>query len=807
LQRSAVDSAPDTVPPIVHEVLRSPGRPLDAQTRAFMEPRFGHDFSRVRVHTDAQAAKSARAVNALAYTVGRDVVFGSVQHIPQSRAGLGLMAHELAHVVQQDQQEPTLQALTMGLQSGADEHEAEWASHQLQSGLSISIRRASSNALLQRKMLNKVETDFQKGAKACVVHLHGEERTALAVAREIRSRRCVNLVHLDTTDRWVDFEIDVGGEKHSCKADPNRVFSDKGRRNDALAVLGCRLAKGSGARTDSLIKDAAKTPSPAKASRSDVTDAAAAELETFVNGEWGKKISECRGGDGSSVQNGSLPTLALHNNEALKLSEYEKAKDITRVPKGAANPTFGDPAHTSDFFLVTQLADFNALREPGAKANVFLQADPVLAKGQDGSLSVALQSQRFINVEKEGRRHDKPVKKGGKFTGPDDIYARNYAMASQALDLFGVPEGPCAVPAAPQPVGKSAAGSSKTSGSGSPQSSTTRKATLLANDKPLLDKDILPAGNVRDSLIRKFPWFTLDSFQVKGCTLFFNQSGLDKRMGEWQQKLGRMPLQSIVNWMLGVDKSKQPPEAADALVEVTAQRDCMIKAMEKSLSAAGLSLPKGDLIRSEVRSFSDQESIWTRKFRFDGDKFGNISSTARAKCAADKLLDAADLEWDPSRPKHKTCWLKLSSEEKEKEILMTSSAPGVSRHHTGTDFDFGRKGAKGEKDLTSEAWTGSGGFADAYRWLAPNAATYGFIQPFDTKGGYGTGYATERWHWSYYPIANALLEFARSHRVKIGEELKRQWSDSTGKAPRPEFKFIWDNWEQYLFNVEEKGVF
>ena len=63
------------MPPIVHEVLHSPGQPLDPATRAFMEPRFGHDFSTVRVHTDARAAASARTVNALAYTVGRDVVF------------------------------------------------------------------------------------------------------------------------------------------------------------------------------------------------------------------------------------------------------------------------------------------------------------------------------------------------------------------------------------------------------------------------------------------------------------------------------------------------------------------------------------------------------------------------------------------------------------------------------------------------------------------------------------------------------------------------------------------------------------
>src|SRR5437016_14309271 len=60
-----------SVPPIVHEVLRSPGQPLDPAMRAFMELRFGHDFSQIRVHTAARAAESARAVNALAYTAGR----------------------------------------------------------------------------------------------------------------------------------------------------------------------------------------------------------------------------------------------------------------------------------------------------------------------------------------------------------------------------------------------------------------------------------------------------------------------------------------------------------------------------------------------------------------------------------------------------------------------------------------------------------------------------------------------------------------------------------------------------------------
>jgi hypothetical protein len=91
----------NAVPPIVDEVLRSPGQPLDRETRAFMEPRFGHDFSNVRVHTDGPAAKSARAVDALAYTVGRHVVFGTKQYAPGTSAGKRLLAHELTHVVQQ----------------------------------------------------------------------------------------------------------------------------------------------------------------------------------------------------------------------------------------------------------------------------------------------------------------------------------------------------------------------------------------------------------------------------------------------------------------------------------------------------------------------------------------------------------------------------------------------------------------------------------------------------------------------------------------------------------------------------------
>jgi hypothetical protein len=84
-----------SVPPIVHDVLRSPGRPLDPESRLFMEQRFGHDFTGVRVHMDERAARSADAIHAAAYTSDQHIVFG------EARYGHALLAHELAHVVQQ----------------------------------------------------------------------------------------------------------------------------------------------------------------------------------------------------------------------------------------------------------------------------------------------------------------------------------------------------------------------------------------------------------------------------------------------------------------------------------------------------------------------------------------------------------------------------------------------------------------------------------------------------------------------------------------------------------------------------------
>jgi hypothetical protein len=154
LQRSTVSNQPiNRVPPIVHDVLRSPGHPLDAETRAFMEPRFGHDFSQVRIHTDDKAAESAWAVNALAYTVGRDIVFGSGQVASDTRQGRALIAHELAHVVQQSQSvAPDTPQFFGGDEHGPAETEANRTADRIIGGEPAGMLSAQPGPLLHRKV-------------------------------------------------------------------------------------------------------------------------------------------------------------------------------------------------------------------------------------------------------------------------------------------------------------------------------------------------------------------------------------------------------------------------------------------------------------------------------------------------------------------------------------------------------------------------------------------------------------------------------------------------------------------------------
>jgi hypothetical protein len=124
---SPAGAGPVMAPRLVHDVLNSPGVPLDSGDRAFMEARFAHDFSQVRVHADPRAAASAAVVGARAYTLGHDIVFSAGAYTPHTTAGRRLLAHELTHTMQQ--RSTALRIAPAGLHIGdagdATEYEAE----------------------------------------------------------------------------------------------------------------------------------------------------------------------------------------------------------------------------------------------------------------------------------------------------------------------------------------------------------------------------------------------------------------------------------------------------------------------------------------------------------------------------------------------------------------------------------------------------------------------------------------------------------------------------------------------------------
>lgn len=126
--KSAARGADTTLQPdanhAVARALESPAHSLDAATRAMMEPRFGRDFGDIRIHTDHRAEASASAVDANAYTVGRDIVFGPGCYAPHSMEGKRLLAHELTHVMQQVPS-PARHAAPQRLAATNDAFEAE----------------------------------------------------------------------------------------------------------------------------------------------------------------------------------------------------------------------------------------------------------------------------------------------------------------------------------------------------------------------------------------------------------------------------------------------------------------------------------------------------------------------------------------------------------------------------------------------------------------------------------------------------------------------------------------------------------
>lgn len=224
-------SAPWVAPPSVREALRSPGRPLDAGPRAFMESRFENDFSGVRIHTDAKAAESAREVDARAYTVGRDVVFGAMQYAPQTPAGKSLLAHELAHVAQQRSADRLPADLAVGPANDVHEHAADRQARSVVAGGRAESLSGPSVPSLQRQSTAPQEDTKKKpaGEKTVVTQPPPQKIPASQAAKEEKGKP-------EEEKKGVEAAVSAGVETETKTEDGKTTTEVAGKYNLEIII-------------------------------------------------------------------------------------------------------------------------------------------------------------------------------------------------------------------------------------------------------------------------------------------------------------------------------------------------------------------------------------------------------------------------------------------------------------------------------------------------------------------------------------------------------------------------------------------
>lgn len=309
------------------------------------------------------------------------------------------------------------------------------------------------------------------------------------------------------------------------------------------------------------------------------------------------------------------------------------------------------------------------------------------------------------------------------------------------------------------------------------------------------------------------------------CQTFKNAKALKARRQVWQKAIKhaskKQPAQ-LHQWIIG---GRKPPKIA--IEESTYQRDCMLAQLTAQAAkrktkllldfGASVSPTKSNmrawakhigrtsqrrrigsrLTKSHIRDAASQSFIWRRKFLFlHPNNFNHISSAAAKTC---KLT--AGHSWRPKSRRHKYCWQrKLNDHGRQREILTASSAPGISRHHWGTDFDL--------FNLNPRKYLGKGPYADEYLWMTGNALTHGFYQPFTgpKKLGQHT-YIEERWHWSYYPAAKAITNYITNHPKAVSKALFAQWDtfekkwNGRKKKGADYFGYVKTHWKAYMLKV------
>ncbi|MET8977010.1 D-alanyl-D-alanine carboxypeptidase family protein [Streptomyces sp. NPDC004539] len=270
---------------------------------------------------------------------------------------------------------------------------------------------------------------------------------------------------------------------------------------------------------------------------------------------------------------------------------------------------------------------------------------------------------------------------------------------------------------------------------------------------------------------------------------FTSQWAIDRRRFQVGRVLAAAAPADVASWITG---------SGTAPGDLKAEMEAQVNGLADE-AASGTGTARGDVVVSWVRAAATQRSIWDRKYDFlrtgsgGAGTFGIITDEIRAKYPAEL---GTDPQWDPDKDSHRTVWeSSLTSDERQTEILRTSTAPGVSRHHLGSDADF--------FDTTPQDWNDGGPQTDHYAWLRANAARYGFLQTYTADSAQNSpAISQERWHWSYAPVSEAVLRFVRANEPLVDDALAGLWSYDPAR-----YTYIKANWRNYMFHVNEKAYF
>lgn len=308
------------------------------------------------------------------------------------------------------------------------------------------------------------------------------------------------------------------------------------------------------------------------------------------------------------------------------------------------------------------------------------------------------------------------------------------------------------------------------------------------------------------------------------CYHFAQRDALNERLERWQEAvwlLAQINQESLNRWLLGLSK---PPKAATA--EIQAQLQCLTRdllqasllgefnirlfpqisahfggqikdithlAQRASEHPTWLTRTITAMTRSDYRDMNSQGFIWYRKFQFTGRNFNRVSHHAAQRCRI-----GAGQTWKTEHPAHQRCWQEvLSPQEREQEILSASAAPGLSRHHWGTDFDL--------LGLNPQLFIEGGPLFEDWRWLNAHALDHGFFQPYGPSPSADFAHMEERWHWSYLPVGQALWGYIQDDPERFEVVLFEQWDRLErrwGRGHGPFFDHMRAHWRSYLFYID-----